>query len=177
MRKEYTLSITKMNWYSVLMIIPITAILLTPFVLIWGFELFWSARKEFFDLFLYVFVFGIVLHEFLHGLTWSFFTKKGFKSIKFGINGITPYSHCKEPLKVKHYKLGGVMPLIIIGIIPAIIGIIIGSGLLLWLGLFFTITAGGDIISLFMLRSFDSNAYVQDHPKEMGFYFDELPGN
>jgi len=22
---------------------------------------------------------------------------------------ITPYCHCKEPLKVKHYKLGGVL--------------------------------------------------------------------
>ena len=168
--KEYTLSIRIVNFYSLIMIIPITAILLTPFILIWDFETFEIGRKEFMKLFIYVLIFGIIIHELLHGITWALFTKKGIKSIKFGLNGITPYCHCKEPLKVKYYRLGGIMPLIMMGVIPSVAGIILGNGLYLSFGIFFSWTAGGDIISLFMLRKFDRNTMVSDHPHKMGFY-------
>ena len=168
--KEYTLSVGKINLYALVMIIPITAIYLIPFVLIWDYETFNTGRKEFMGLFIYVFVFGIIIHELLHGITWSLFAKKRFKSIKFGINGLTPYCHCKEPLKVKHYRLGGAMPLLVMGIIPALTGIVIGNGLLLSLGIFFSWTAGGDIIALYMLRKFNKNQLVSDHPEKMGFY-------
>ena len=58
------------------------------------------------------------------------------------------------------------------GIIPFIIGTILGNGLYLSLGIFFTWTAAGDIISLFMLRKFDSESIVSDHPHRMGFYIE-----
>lgn len=61
------------------------------------------------------------------------------------------------------------MPLIIMGIIPSIVGIIIGHGGFLSFGIFFTWAAGGDIIALYMLRKLDNNAYVSDHPYKMGF--------
>jgi hypothetical protein len=82
---------------------------------------------------------------------------------------LTPYCHCKEPLKVKHYKIGGAMPLIILGIIPSLIGISIGHGGILSFGLFFSWAAGGDIIALYMLRNLDNSIYVSDHPDKMGF--------
>lgn len=172
-KTEFTLSIPKANFYSLLMIIPITAIYLIPFIMIWDFKTFDIGRKEFLHLFLYMFVFGIIIHEFLHGITWLFFTQKGLKSIQFGLNGLTPYCHCKEPLKVKHYKLGGAMPLIVMGIIPSLTGLIWGNGLFLCVGIFFSWTAGGDILSLFMLRKFDRNKMVYDHPNKMGFYIQE----
>ncbi|MFC2096196.1 DUF3267 domain-containing protein [Bacteroidota bacterium] len=154
------------------MIIPITAFYLIPFILIWDFQTFEIGRKEFMKLFIYVIIFGIIIHELLHGITWSLFTKKGFKSIKFGLNGLTPYCHCKEPLKVKHYRLGGAMPLFIMGIIPSIIGLATANGLYLSIGIFFSWTAGGDIISLFMLRKFNKEELVSDHPEKMGFYIE-----
>lgn len=169
-RKEYTLSMGKVNIYSFLMIIPITTIFFFPFILIWDFETFDVGRKEFMHLLLFVFIFGIIIHELLHGITWAIFAKKGFRSIKFGVNGLTPYCHCKEPLKVQHYRLGGIMPLIIMGIIPAIAGLVLGNGLFLCVGIFFSWTAGGDIMSLFMLQKFDKNTMVSDHPDKLGFY-------
>ena len=126
-RKEYTLNIGKVNIYSFLMIVPIATIYFFPFIFIWDYETFDLGRKEFMKLLIFVFVFGIILHELLHGITWALFAKRGFRSIKFGINGLTPYCHCKEPLKVKHYRLGGMMPLLIMGIIPAIAGFMIGN--------------------------------------------------
>lgn len=172
-KTEHTLSTGKVNLYSLAMIIPVTAIILIPYLLIWDYASFESGRKEFMKLFIYILIFGIILHELLHGITWAFFTKKGFKSIKFGINGITPYCHCKEPLKVKHYRLGGAMPLIVMGIIPLFTGIILGNGLFLSFGIFFSWAACGDIISLYMLRKFSENTMVSDHPDKMGFYIEE----
>ena len=173
-KTEYTLSTGKVNLYSLIMIIPVTATFLIPYILIWDYASFELGRKEFMKLFFYILILGIIIHELLHGITWAFFTEKGFKSIKFGINGITPYCHCKESLKAKHYRLGGAMPLIVMGIIPSLAGIILGSGLYLSFGIFFSWAACGDIISLFMLRKFKSTTLISDHPDKMGFYIEEV---
>jgi hypothetical protein len=173
--EEYTMGMGKVNMIALLLIIPITAVIITPFVLIWGYETF-KAGKEIFDAyFLIVLLGGIIIHELLHGLTWGYFASNGLKSIKFGVKWkfLTPYCHCKETLKVKHYKIGGAMPLIVMGIIPSIIGIIIGHGGILSFGIFFSWAAGGDIIALYMLHNFDNNTYVSDHPDKMGFILEQ----
>jgi len=168
--KEYTFSTSKANWYSFLAAVPFSVVTIILFIFIWNVESFHTGRKVFYHSFLYIFVFGIILHELLHGLTWLFFIKGNFKSIKFGLNGLTPYCHCKAPLKAKHYKLGGAMPLIIMGFLPLFAGFVAGNGFYLLLGIFFTITAGGDIISLLMLRKINNNQLVFDHPDKLGFF-------
>ena len=66
---------------------------------------------------------GIVVHELIHGLTWAYFAKKGFKSIRFGVfwEMLTPYCHCSEPLTVRQYCIGALMPLVVLGIIPLVL--------------------------------------------------------
>ncbi|SHE83098.1 Putative zincin peptidase [Mariniphaga anaerophila] len=169
--EDYTMGMGKVNLIAVLLAFPITAVILYPFVLVWGYETFKAGKEAFDDYFLLVLIAGILVHELLHGLTWGYFANNGFKSIRFGVKWkfLTPYCHCKEPLKVKHYKIGAAMPLIIMGIIPSIIGFVIGHGGVLAFGIFFTWAAGGDIIALFMLWKLDNNIYVSDHPDKMGF--------
>jgi hypothetical protein len=168
---EYTMGVGQANMIVLLMIIPIVAMIIFPFILIWDYETFETGNDQFMDYFLLYLPGGIIIHELLHGLTWGYFASNGLKSIKFGVKWkfLTPYCHCKEPLKVKHYKLGGAMPLIVMGIIPSIIGLIIGHGGILSFGMVFTLGAGGDIIALFMLRELDQNIYVSDHPEKLGF--------
>ena len=168
---EYTMGFGKVNLIALLMIAPITTIIFLPFILIWDYDTFKAGKEIFDDYFLFYLIGGIIIHELLHGLTWGYFALNGLKSIKFGIKWkfLTPYCHCKEPLKVKHYKIGGAMPLIVMGIVPSLIGIIIGHGGILSFGIFFTWAAGGDIIALYMLQKLDNNIYVSDHPEKMGF--------
>jgi len=169
--EEYTMGMGKVNLIALLLIIPLTAIILIPFILIWDYETFKAGKEIFYDYFFLYLLGGIVLHELLHGLTWGYFASNGMKSIEFGVKWqfLTPYCHCKEPLKVKHYKIGCAMPLIVMGIIPSIIGLVIGHGGILSFGIFFTWTAGGDMIALYMLRKLDNQMYISDHPKKMGF--------
>lgn len=145
--EEYTMDIGRVNLIALIMIIPITAMILIPFLLIWDYETFKTGKDIFMDYFLIYLLGGIIIHELLHGLSWGYFASKGLKSIKFG----------------------GAMPLIVMGIIPSIIGLIFGHGGILSFGIFFTWAAGGDIIALYMLRKLDNNIYVSDHPEKMGF--------
>lgn len=169
--EEFTMDMGKVNLISLAMVIPIAIVYLLPFILIWDFKTFTIGKDIFMDYFFLLLLGGIVIHELLHGLTWGYYASNGMKSIKFGIQWkhLAPYCHCTEPLKVKHYKLGGAMPLIVMGIIPAIVGLILGDGAILSFGIFFTWAAGGDIIALFMLRKLDKNTLVSDHPDKMGF--------
>jgi hypothetical protein len=169
---EYTISTGKANLMGFLLIIPILVFALLPFSIIWDYNTFDSAKRIVFENFIVILIVGVFVHELLHGITWAIFAKNGFKSIKFGMiwSWLTPYCHCKEPLKAKHYAVGGAMPLVIMGIFPIIISLISGNGLMLSIGILFTWAAGGDIISLYMLRRIDSNESVYDHPDKLGFY-------
>jgi hypothetical protein len=115
---------------------------------------------------------GIVAHELIHGIFWAIFAKSGFRSIKFGIlkQYLTPYCHCKEPLKVKHYITGAIMPAVFLGFIPLTLSLIYGSLGWLFFGIFFTAAAGGDFLMIKLLNKEPKNAWVQDHSSEPGYY-------
>jgi flagellar biosynthesis protein FliQ len=139
-----------------------------------GIQMSLSTLNFFPDLLILVlcFVIGVVVHELIHGLCWAGFTKNGFKSIKFGImwKMITPYCHCKEPLKVKQYIFGAIMPTIILGIAPAIVAIAIGNFVLLFFSAFFTAAGSGDLLIVHALRKERMDTWVEDHPSEAGCY-------
>jgi hypothetical protein len=117
---------------------------------------------------------GIIVHELIHGIFFSIFTKDKFKSIKFGIMPakklFSPYCHCKEKLRINTYRLAIIAPLIIMGIIPAIISIIIGNmGLLFW-GIIFIVAASGDILIFIKTIKEKNNTWIYDHPTEGGYF-------
>lgn len=120
----------------------------------------------------------IVIHELLHGLTWSLFTENGFKDVAFGFmwKYLTPYCSCKGPMKKGQYVLGLLMPLIVLGIVPTIIGLAMGSVFLTALGAFYIFAAGGDIIMAYLILSRDikgKEVLLFDNPTEMGVSFFE----
>ncbi len=180
-KEKHIIDIAKANGYGLLAFPVFTALYLVPYILVWGDRFKFSYIKENFNgiefgigtfsLFI-ILVVGIVLHELIHGITWAVFAKRGFKSIKFGfmVKMLTPYCHCKEPLKVKHYVLGAIMPAIILGFIPAIIAIAIGSFKLLLFAIFFSVAAIGDFMIIYLIRKEPKNSYIQDHPSEADYY-------
>lgn len=178
--REYTIPIESLNKIALLLLLPVAIVLLVPFVLINGFEAVSLSGLTFKHvaggtlLFIAVFIAGGILHELLHGLTWSLFTNKGLKAISYGIKWeyLTPYCHCNEPLKKWHFMLGATMPFLVLGIVPLIWAYIGGSFKVWFFGYFFSMAALGDLAAVKLLWKLPSSAKIQDHPSEMGFIVD-----
>jgi len=112
------------------------------------------------------------VHELIHGFTWSLFCENGWKDIEFGfiVKNLTPYCTCATPLPKRHYILGALMPLIVLGIIPYAVSFFIGNFLLLMAGIIMILGAGGDIMLVMKLLRFKggSEDVIYDHPTEAG---------
>ena len=118
---------------------------------------------------------SIVIHELIHGLTWMYFGKRPFSSIKFGFQWktLTPYAHLKEPIEVNVYRIGGFMPGFVLGIVPFILSLLLGNANLLWFSIIQTAAASGDWLILWLLRNVKSGTLVEDHPSRAGCYIYE----
>lgn len=171
----------KANLYSLIFLVPLILIIAVPYYYLWpeqfsktSIRAYLDAREmmSFFELvgIGLVILAGIIIHELLHGIGWSRYTKKGWRSIKFGIEWkyLTPYCHCTEPLRLKPYRIGSILPAIILGIFPSIVALVIGNLWLMVFGFFFTFSAGGDFLILWLLRNEKSNMLVHDHPDKIG---------
>ena len=114
----------------------------------------------------------VILHELIHGLTWSRFTKNGFRSISFGViwRSLNPYCTCTEPLSKAHYMTGSLMPWFVLGILPCIASLIFQSGYLLVIGVVMALSAGGDLLIVKMILSHkgEGKMLFLDHPTDIG---------
>jgi len=171
-KEALTVSMAQANLFALLMIVPVGTL-----GVIYG--LLWGGRRLFegflaLDLaqFLLVFIIGIVLHEAIHGLTWMITARKPARAIKVGfqLKTLTPYAHCREPMPVEAYRLGTMMPGLLLGLLPVIAGLVTGNTALMLFGLLFTLAAGGDALILWLLRQVKSGQWVEDHPTEAGCY-------
>jgi hypothetical protein len=170
--RKITISPLKANLLALVFIAPTMVLFYLPFHFLHGFKAFIKSFNSLSSYLIPVLITGIILHELLHGITWAKFCKYGFRSIQFGMiwKFITPYAHCKEALKVAHYRWGTLMPGLLLGVLPLLIAYILGSGFLLVIGLTFLLAAGGDMTMLFLLRKVKKDDWIMDHPKEIGCF-------
>ncbi|MDR1416022.1 MAG: DUF3267 domain-containing protein [Prevotellaceae bacterium] len=181
--KEITISIGKANLFSFVVLLFDIVFVVLPYFFLWKDSLYDIAThmyKTYFSILpltlsavvvVSILLLGIVLHEFLHGFTWSFFTKNGFKDIRFGVKKWilpTPYCHCTAPMKNKYFVLGVAMPFLILGLIPSIAAMANGNFLLLFFGMVFVAAASGDIFIAVKLLRENPNSIVKDHPDKVG---------
>lgn len=176
-----TIDIVRANVFGLLLLVPILIVFGFPYYLLWHSSLDMNGIMD--SLLLgntvsggfYIFcvlILGIIAHELIHGITWAYFAGNGFRSIKIGVlwKFLTPYCHCKEPLKVKQYIIGAIMPAVILGFIPVLVAIITGHFGLLVFGMMFTLAAAGDFLIINLIRKEKMNDLVLDHPSEAGCY-------
>ncbi len=172
-RTDLTISISSANVFSIILAVPIAAAGLILFFLVNRAGTVSFGTRHGFTLLFVVFIILVVVHELIHGISWSFFSEHHFKDIEFGFmkESLTPYCTCKAPLSRKPYIFGALMPLVVLGIIPMIIGIVSGSLFMLILGILMTVSAGGDImlvLSILRHKSSAREAVYMDHPTEAG---------
>lgn len=167
-KEKRTIDILAANKLAIQLLIIGVVALGVPFYLIWKppFAISWQGSILFFVLF----ALGIVVHELLHGLVFGLYAKSGFKSIRFGFmkEYLTPYCHCTEPLKLRHYFAGALLPAVVLGLVPMVASLFMGS--LFWLiyGIIFFSAAAGDFMVVWILRKEHPDTLVQDHDSEAG---------
>ena len=175
-KEQCTIDMMKANLVGIKYMLLFAFVFGLPYYLIWGLHskpLFISDHlflKAIFPVLL--FLLGIVFHELVHGFFFARYAQKGFKSVKFGImwKYLAPYAHCKEPLKIKHYIVALLAPLFFVGIIPGIIGIILGNFMLTTFGIVLSACAAGDLMIYSLIKKENPEDYVQDHPTEAGYF-------
>ncbi len=170
--RDVTMSMAQVNLLAIPVAVVPVLLLGGLFVLVNG----WGALSSSLALFRQpvtfaaVLIGGIVTHELLHGAAWAFYGNKPLTAITFGIHWVTltPYAHCREPLRAEAYRLGALAPALILGICPALLAIFAGMYWFLFPGLIFTAAAAGDFLIVWMLRGVRSSQMVLDHPRRAG---------
>ena len=117
--------------------------------------------------FILIVIVGIIVHEMIHGIFDIIFLKNGLKSIKIKFKGGALFCLPTGVLKISEFKIILLMPLIIMGIIPALISLFVGNSLLLFFGIIFIALAGADIYILYLLLTklkVQNNYWFENHP-------------
>lgn len=180
--KEYTLKPGETEKKTMLFVLPLAILFGLPFFLIQGKDFFLDFKLIVIDQFFISFpvvLLGILLHEMLHGISWVICSKKGFRAIVFGLSkkNLTPYCHCRFPIQLKHYIRGGIIPALLLGLMPIVISWFIGNTGIFLFGMVFSLGAGSDILICWKLRKLPKDCMVQDFPDKTGCYLVSVNSN
>ena len=154
-RTELTFDELKLNILVLLVALPCIIVALFAFVFIHPDKLVLLSNIELLVCAILLLLL-IFLHEFMQVLLFSFFCQNGIKDIVFGFRWrtLTPYSGCKVPLKKEQLILVNIIPFIVLGLVPTIIALRVGSIMLFILGLGMIFSGSGDIIYVYLLLKY-----------------------
>lgn len=84
-------------------------------------------ETKYFLLCLFLLFITTPIHELLHAVGWTVFSKTDRKNIFIYIpSGLSDaYCHCGSPLRFFEYTIGSLLPLIIMSVVPAVISVLI----------------------------------------------------
>lgn len=159
----------KLNLIAILLLLPVIAIPILLYLLRWGFFSGNTSALNFTGFLFPALILSIFVHELIHGITWSFFCRDRFHSIRFGfqLKMLTPYCHCAEPLPKGAYLLGTLMPCLILGVGAVLLSMLFPFSDLAFFGAVNIAVAIGDLaVALLLLPQ--KQVLVVDHPTEPG---------
>jgi hypothetical protein len=109
-------------------------------------------------------------HEGFHAVGWKYWGELPWRAIKLGImwEALAPYAHATQPMRVDAYRLGTVLPGIMTGLVPYVMTLVIGNGVMVIVSAVMISGAIGDLYVLWLIRELPPDAMVMDHPKNVG---------
>lgn len=177
---DHTISLARANLLGIPFFLAVTAILVLPAIAAGGIGPFVLGVSRYSDLRVVAaaVVLGTVAHEFFHGLGWVLAGRKPFGAVQFGFHWktLTPYAHFTEPISARAYRIGVVLPGILVGLVPATAGYVLPEPALILFGGIFSGAAAGDLLSLLATRRIPGDVLVIDHPSRVGCLVWEPPG-
>lgn len=168
---DATITAAQANGIAMLLLLLTFALFGGAYWLLWRDEL-WRQLSNAPSLWgaLLLFALAIVAHEGLHALAFLTVGRVSLTAVKFGFSWqlMAPYAHCQAPLTITAYRLAVALPGVLLGVLPGVAGLSLGS---LWwtlFGVMMTIAAGGDLAVLLAVRDVPRGARVLDHPRAAG---------
>ena len=179
-RKDLTISIAKANIVGPLLVLPFIVLFCGLFLMIHGLEpvkeLYHSSRLWTGISLILAVVSMIplaVIHELIHGITWSIKAENHMKDIEYGFikEMLTPYCYCRSPQSKGMYIIGSMMPMTILGAVVCVFGIIFASPVIMLVGCLQLLGGAGDILITAMLIRYKTkgkDTVLMDHPTDCG---------
>lgn len=123
---------------------------------------------------------GYVLHELLHMLTFSALGLMPITYIKVGYrpSHLLPFFYPVYPLKAWAMRLGMLLPWLLIGVLPTVLGLLYQVPELFFPGVFFSCFASGDLSWFYATWRVPMNAFMEINPNVFGcLWYMNLPEN
>jgi hypothetical protein len=170
---DATIPLVWANVIAFAMIPFVALVVLGPYALLWGPAETWESLDTAFRplwLFLVIFFGAILVHEGLHGVGFALFGRVPRREIHFGVKWLTftPYTHTQATMPANAYRAAVALPALALGVVPAVLGVLLQSGILAGWGALMLGTAGGDLAVLWAIRSVPADKLVRDHPTKAG---------
>jgi len=113
---------------------------------------------------------SILVHELLHLVGFLAIGRAPWSAVRIGVSwkALAPYAHCHQPMTARAYRISVALPGLLLGLLPAIIGLLFGSPWILLWGSVMIIAAGGDLAVLLAMFRVPVGTMVRDHPSKAG---------
>lgn len=117
---------------------------------------------------LWILVFiGIFIHELLHIIAFLI-GKVKLSELKVKFNKLGLNVTCKKVIKLGTFKVVMLIPLILTGLIPLLIGYIVKDLSLVNIGIILSCCSLGDVAGFLSLRKFPNDALIKDYEGKLG---------
>ena len=115
-------------------------------------------------------ILGVIAHELLHGVGFRYFAGAPWRDIRFGVHVkyLVPYASCQVPMTVEAYRGVTVLPGIVTGILPLLVGLVGGNVGWTAFGAILLGGAGGDALILWYIRHLPAGTMVRDSKSLIG---------
>ena len=170
--RDATMSVVRANLVA-LAWLPVSGLLATaPFVLLWGRERLASAPAGLpsLPLGIALLVLGVLVHELLHAAGFLLFGRAPRQAVRVGFQPrtLTPFASCSTAVSASAYRAAGLLPAVVLGVLPVAAAWATGSGMLLLWGWLMLALAGGDLAAVWVMRGVPADTLVLDHPTLVG---------
>jgi pimeloyl-ACP methyl ester carboxylesterase len=116
---------------------------------------------------------GLLLHEAAHLAAYYVIGRvpRGAARLGGGHIGLAPRVRCATLLPARTYRAILLAPSVLLGLLPGIIGIVVGSWLPVVWGVWMLVASGGNLVILWAMRGLPAATPVRAHPTRAGCEF------
>lgn len=167
---DASMSVLRANLLALAWIPLSGALAIIPFALLHGTARLNAALPTNLPLVVTLLLGGILAHELLHAAGFRLFGRAPRSAVRIGFQRrtLTPFASCSAPVTAGAYRAAALLPALVLGALPLVVGWVTASGALVFWGWLMLALAGGDLAAVWAIRSVPGGAAVLDHPSRVG---------